>query len=29
MTMVDIGAIRRLAKTFDVLIEDLFEVVEE
>lgn len=29
MTMVDIGAIRRLAKTFDVLIEDLFEAVEE
>lgn len=29
MTMVDIGALRRLAKTFDVLIEDLFEAVEE
>lgn len=29
MTMVDIGAIRRLAKTFNVLIEDLFEPVDE
>lgn len=29
MTMVDIGALRRLAKTFNVLIEDLFEPVDE
>jgi transcriptional regulator with XRE-family HTH domain len=29
MTMADIGALRKLARTFDVLIEDLFEVVEE
>jgi putative transcriptional regulator len=29
MTMVDIGAIRRLAKTCNVLIEDLFEAVDE
>jgi hypothetical protein len=29
MTMVDIGALRRFAKTFDGLIEDLFEAVEE
>ncbi|HAG85684.1 MAG TPA: transcriptional regulator [Cyanobacteria bacterium UBA12227] len=26
MTMVDIGALFKLARTFDVLIEDLFEV---
>jgi len=29
MMMADIGALRKLARTFDVLIEDLFEVVEE
>ena len=29
MTMVDIGALLRLARTFDVLIEDLFEVLED
>mgnify|MGYP001506370036 CR=1 FL=1 len=28
MTMADINALRKLARTFDVLIEDLFEVVE-
>lgn len=28
MTMVDIGALLKLARTFDVLIEDLFEVIE-
>ncbi|MEQ8970771.1 helix-turn-helix domain-containing protein [Coleofasciculus sp. F4-SAH-05] len=29
MTMVDIGALLKLARTFDVLIEDLFEIVQE
>jgi transcriptional regulator with XRE-family HTH domain len=29
MTMVDIGALLKLARTFDVLIEDLFEIVKE
>jgi len=29
MTMVDIGALLKLARTFDVLIEDLFETVQE
>jgi len=29
MMMADISALRKLARTFDVLIEDLFEVVEE
>lgn len=27
--MADINALRKLAKTFDVLMEDLFEVVKE
>lgn len=29
MTMVDIGAIQRLSQTFNMLIEDLFESVDE
>lgn len=29
MAMADINALRKLAQTFDVLIEDLFEVVKE
>ena len=29
MAMADINALRKLAKTFDVLMEDLFEVVKE
>lgn len=29
MAMADLTAIQKLARTFDVLIEDLFEVVEE
>ncbi|WP_414623369.1 helix-turn-helix domain-containing protein [Calothrix sp. CCY 0018] len=29
MTMVDFTAIRKLARTFDVMIEELVEVVEE
>lgn len=29
MAMADINALRKLAQTFDVLIEDLFEVVQE
>ncbi|AFZ27741.1 Helix-turn-helix protein [Cylindrospermum stagnale PCC 7417] len=29
MVMADLTALRRLARTFDVLIEDLFDVVEE
>jgi transcriptional regulator with XRE-family HTH domain len=29
MTMADLGALLKLARTFDVMIEDLLEVVEE
>ncbi len=29
MTMADLTALRKLARTFDVLIEDLLDVVEE
>ena len=29
MTMADLNALLKLARAFDVLIEDLFEVVEE
>ncbi|MDF0556992.1 helix-turn-helix transcriptional regulator [Kamptonema sp. UHCC 0994] len=29
MEMADLTALRKLARTFDVIIEDLFEVVEE
>lgn len=29
MTMVDIGALLKLSRTFNVMIEDLFEVVEQ
>ncbi|MBD2388349.1 helix-turn-helix domain-containing protein [Cylindrospermum sp. FACHB-282] len=29
MVMADLTALRKLARTFDVLIEDLFDVVEE
>ncbi len=29
MAMADINALRKLAKTFDILIEDLLEVVKE
>jgi len=29
MVMADLAALRKLARTFDVLIEDLLEVVEE
>ena len=29
MVMADLTALRKLARTFDVLIEDLFEVVQE
>jgi putative transcriptional regulator len=29
MTMVDFTAIRKLARTFDVMIEDLVEVLED
>ncbi|BAZ29637.1 XRE family transcriptional regulator [Cylindrospermum sp. NIES-4074] len=29
MMMADLTALRKLARTFDVLIEDLFDVVEE
>ncbi|MBD0302179.1 MAG: XRE family transcriptional regulator, partial [Tolypothrix sp. T3-bin4] len=29
MAMADINALRKLAQTFDVLIEDLLEVVKE
>lgn len=29
MAMADINALRKLAKTFDVLMEDLFEVVKD
>ncbi len=29
MTMADVLALQKLARTFDVLIEDLIEVVEE
>lgn len=29
MTMADLMALQKLARTFDVLIEDLFEVVRE
>jgi hypothetical protein len=29
MVMADLAALRKLARTFDVLIEDLLEVVQE
>lgn len=29
MAMADINALRKLARTFDILMEDLFEVVKE
>jgi hypothetical protein len=29
MSMADVAALKKLAKTFDVLMEDLVEVIEE